>query len=226
MASLMTRYARVAVLLAIFCALSVQAETTAGDLYVVGQAYDQTSGSIAYREFHFCSADALRCSIEYKNPEGKLIARKDLDYRHDLHAPEINIHDVLLAQRQTIAAQREDGLVVDAGFDNFVRSNWDKLVTGEAIKFRFLVVGRKQPFTMRAQLDESRSCPQQELCLSVALDSWLLGMLADPIDLTYSREDRRLKRFQGVSNIRTESGKTQDVDIQYDYETALVSPPA
>lgn len=226
----MIRYALGIALLTTLVGLPVHAEPVAGDLevagdlYVIGEAYDQRDGLISYRELHFCTADALRCSIQYQNPDGKLIARKDLDYRNAPNAPEVSVHDIRMSQRQTITAQDEKGLVVDAGFDNFVRSQWDALLTGESVKFRFLVVGRSKPFTMRAQRDDSRSCSQDELCLTVALDSWLLGMLADPIDLTYSLTERRLKRFQGVSNIRSASGEALNVDIQYDYESESNEP--
>ncbi len=46
----------------------------------------------------------------------------------------------------------------------------------------------------------------------------LLGFLADPINLVYSREHRRLVRYQGLSNLRGENSESLIVDIHYDYE--------
>ena len=71
------------------------------------------------------------------------------------------------------------------------------------------------------------TCPGDELCLEIALDSWFLGLLVDPIELVYSRSARQLLRFQGVSNIRGEKGESLNVDIHYQYgdEILLVGPP-
>ena len=54
--------------------------------------------------------------------------------------------------------------------------------------------------------------------LKVTLDSWFLGMLVDPIKLSYSKADRRLLRFQGVSNIVGPAGESLKVDLRYNYE--------
>ena len=56
-----------------------------------------------------------------------------------------------------------------------------------------------------------------QVCLQIELDSWLLGMLVDPFELTYDRGSRRLLRFTGVSNLKDGEGQSQQVDIHYRY---------
>jgi hypothetical protein len=70
---------------------------------------------------------------------------------------------------------------------------------------------------MRAVAPSDAACGPTELCLEVKLDSWLLGMLAPPIELAYDRNERKLLRYRGISNIRDSSGKSQSVEIHYRY---------
>jgi len=41
--------------------------------------------------------------------------------------------------------------------------------------------------------------------------------LIDPIELTYDRDEQRLRRFKGLSNLKTDSGDSQKVEIHYNY---------
>ena len=75
---------------------------------------------------------------------------------------------------------------------------------------------------MRADRADQQACSQDELCLEIKVDSWLLGILASPIELAYSREDRKLLRFSGVSNIKGKNGESLHVDILYAYGDALL----
>ena len=197
----------------LFLPLAVQAENQ-----VIGNAYDRESGQYLYSEYHSCTGDALECLVDYRDSSGELIASKKLNYTTGPTQPSLAIKDYRTGIDTRIASQHREGLVVDAGFDNFVRSQWDILATGDTVKFPFLVPGFDEPLKMRANLDRSRSCGDEELCLEISLDSWLLSLLADPINLVYSRENRRLVRYQGLSNIRGENSESLIVDIHYDYE--------
>ena len=113
-------------------------------------------------------------------------------------------------------------MVIDAGFDNFVRSRWDELISGNSVQFPFLGVGFDKPINMRAIREKPANCDDDKVCLSIGLNSWLLGMLVDPIKLSYSRESRELLWFSGISNIVGESGETLSVDIHYQYESDIL----
>jgi hypothetical protein len=185
---------------------------------VIGNAYDRVSGQYLYSEYHSCSSDDLECLVDYRDPSGQLIASKKLNYAMGLTQPDMIMKNYRTGIDTSIASQYREGLVVDAGFDNFVRGQWDVLATGDTVKFLFLVAGFDEPLKMRANLDRSGSCSDEALCLEISLDSWILGFLSDPIDLVYSRENRRLLRYQGLSNIRGETSESLIVDIHYDYE--------
>lgn len=187
---------------------------------IVGRAMDPESGDTLYLEHYYCSADDLVCKVLYLQPDRALIARKDINYRSSRKAPELTFRDFRTEQKLSVSRPGED-LVIDAGFDNFVRSQWQVLDAGQEITFPFLLVDRDKPLNMRARKDAS--CDASQLCLEVRIDSWLLGFIVDPIKLTYERESQRLMRFQGISNLQTDSGRSQKVVIRYTYR--VEAPP-
>ncbi|MFT4822567.1 MAG: hypothetical protein ACJASY_002502 [Halioglobus sp.] len=203
----------------LFLCLCSSASVFADDLAlrVVGNAYGQGEKELLYREYHYCSSDALQCKVEYRDDSDELITHKMLDYRQSLNSPELFVKAYREEVDQSLALSNVEELVVDAGFDNFVRSKWEDLVTGEAVIFPFQPLGFDKPFKMRAMESDDAACDRVQLCLTVRVDSWLLGLLASPIELVYSRDERRLLRFSGVSNIRGVRGESLNVDIDYLY---------
>ena len=206
------------VALCVLALLSFSAGATS--LRVSGAAYDLDGGSLLYSEQHYCSVDVLSCRVDYVTPEGELIARKQIDYSKNLQAPVLLVSDFRQDSEKRMDFSTVPDLVVDAGFDNFVRLQWERLVEGAPVTFPFMVPGREKPLSMRALVGDQTSCAAEQLCLRVELDSWFLRMAVPPILLTYDRESRRLLRFRGISNIRGEQGHTQKVDIQYRYVDA------
>ena len=63
-------------------------------LQVVGRAFDETGEQLLYSEYHYCGSE-LACMIEYRKPDGELIARKDLDYSYGPHSPALVMIDYL-----------------------------------------------------------------------------------------------------------------------------------
>jgi hypothetical protein len=181
---------------------------------IVGEALDPETGEPLYLEHYYCSDDALRCSVFYIRPNREVIASKQLNYEPSLQAPELIFRD-FRNNRQLTISPPDDELVVDAGFDNFVRLQWQDLAEGEEVTFPFRMVGREDPIAMRA--NRSGNCDSGKLCLQIRLDSWLLGKLLDPIQLTYDERSQRLLRFTGISNLKNDQGRSQKVDIRYRY---------
>tara|TARA_B100001540_G_scaffold313609_1_gene336871 strand:- start:668 stop:1387 length:720 start_codon:yes stop_codon:yes gene_type:complete len=183
----------------------------------VGRAYDRDSGELLYSEFYACDDDGLRCVVDYRDAGGEAIAFKTLDYSASLHAPALEMRDLRADRQYSLPAPQRGDLVVDAGFDNYVRSRWDELSRGDTVVFPFRVLGIERPITMRAGIDAGRDCAADRLCLRVEVDSWWLGLLAEPIELAYRRATRQLLRFSGVSNLRDARGRAPQVDIRYEY---------
>ncbi len=186
----------------------------APDPDIVGEARDPDTGDTIYLEHYYCTDDALQCSVFYLRPNREVIASKELDYAESALAPLLTFRDYRV-DREVIIDQADPEAVVDAGFDNFIRLQWQDLTEGEEIKFPFRVVTREDPIRMRAS--KAKQCEDGKLCLEIALDSWLLGNFVDPIQLTYEEGSQRLLRFEGLSNLRNDQGKMQNVEIRYRY---------
>ena len=186
-------------------------------VYVVGEAFNNAGDTLLYREVHRCDEARTQCVIDYVSPVEVAIARKVVDYRGSASAPKVELENLLLDSRNAAVGNAADrDLVVDAGFDNYVRSRWSELDDGQSISFPFLVLGREDPLPMRAVRREGE-CAEGGLCLEVAPDAWYLRLLVPPIVLTYDRETRRLLRYQGISNLRDDQGNNRQVDIRYRY---------
>lgn len=211
----------IAAILALCSAGAMANNLPEADPDVVGEARDPGTGNTIYLEHYYCSDDGLSCSVYYLRPDEQLIASKQLDYSNSPKAPALTFQDFRLDRKITIEAPDSEA-VVDAGFDNFVRLQWQDLAGGEEVKFPFRMVGREEPIKMEASRDTR--CEEDKLCLEIRLDSWLLGSFVDPIQLTYDRDSQRLLRFKGVSNLKNDAGRSQKVEIQYRYPDP--APPA
>lgn len=204
--------------LTFFALILVGAAQASPSPFVEGAAYDKDSGELLYREHHLCARDLKQCTVRYKDTDGALIARKELDYRHAVTAPALVLNDYRHDRVIRIPFTDDSGdLVVDAGFDNFVRAQWDTLASGELVTFRFRGVGFDSPIDMKIGLSDEGVCDRDALCLAVNIDSWLLSKFVEPIQLTYSRDDRRLQRYSGISNLKGAGGESMTVDIIYEY---------
>lgn len=192
-----------------------------GSADVVGEAFDLQRGGLLYREHHYCDQSSKSCRIVYQDQDGLPIAHKDVDYSTNTLAPALRFRDSRFSQEINLDFSDSEGLVVDAGFDNFMRSRWEDLSGGALVGFQFQVVGRDRPLEMIARIQLEAECDTDRLCLEVALGSWFLSLLSRPIQLTYDRDSRRLMRYRGISNIRDGNGGSQEVEIIYHYRSTI-----
>ncbi len=195
-------------------------------LMTVGTAFSAESGREVYSEWHYCAEDRKHCEVEYRDPDGRVIAFKSLDYSENRKGPALYMRDLRADLEHSLDTETRDDVVVDAGFDNYVRMRWDDLLAGEDVIFPFRVLGIDRPVKMKAEVRDDADCPRELLCVRVAVKSWFLGLIADPIDVSYSRDERQLMRFAGLSNLRDESGKAEAVDIRFDYSGREAPPDA
>ena len=206
------------------------------------EAFDLESGELLYREVHCVNADVSEREVFYLGEDGKILARKLVDYssgkttpsfeqqnyysnetiRVALEQGEVNmtiVDTTSLEPRSQVALQPEaqTPVVIDAGFDEFVRAHWDELVAGDDREFQF-------PFADRESLVElrigRRGCSYDSLtdqCFRLDLANWFLRVLIPPIELGYDPASRRLTRYRGISNIGDGNGDSLIVDLRYDY---------
>lgn len=209
-----------------------------GDAY----AYDNPQ-QLLYREYHALqlndNGSPAKRQVDYYSPQGELIASKINHYRNrpaSASQPDFILEDyrnnysesaehsragVRLtlkengSQAQTLVNNSDYPLVIDAGFDEFIRHHWPELTQGDTLSFSFASAARQTSinFDIRAR-NPSADAP---LLLIMTPRSTLLSWLLDPIKLEYQRNNRQLIRYRGLSNLPDSDGDGQQVDIRYRY---------
>ena len=177
-------------------------------------------------------------TVTYREASGEVFAKKRLDYTHSFTVPDFRqentrngevievvrtdsdklevtyqANDKQNPKQQQIAI--EPLMVVDAGFDYFVREHWETLRKGRLLTIEYLAPSRRQTVALR--IKEIPCSSSNDVCFEIAPDSWLLGLVLDPIFLTYKQERKQLLRFRGRGNIADKNGDYQTVDIRYEY---------
>lgn len=223
---------------------NVQAEATDVMMYS-GTAYSlDNPQQLLYCEKHRLqrrNGEPYRRTVSYFDASGKLIAKKENQYFSNPAAPDFRLQDLrrhyheqarykddgsllLILQEDSAAEEQKtrltdlpENLVIDAGFDEFVRRHWQSLLSGKEVSFSFASAARQDLVNFRL---EKTSLDERQLVLSMRLKSRLLAWLLDPIELTYERDSQRLLRYRGLSNIMDNSGNTYLADIRYEYPGA------
>jgi hypothetical protein len=223
-------------LLALTCLLT--AGTTQAAQFYEGTAYARAGGPALYAEAHYLYAadGAPRQLVLYRCPAGAAFARKLLLDSPASVAPDFDFVDarngyregvrvengqrIVYVQKNAQAARvakplpAQADMVIDAGFDTYVKTHWDALSSGVAhipflLPSRFGFIGIKLGGSANAREDG-----QDLRTLQMRLDAWY-GFVAAPIELTYVSAERRLRRFEGIGTIRTDDGRNQDVRIEF-----------
>jgi len=107
------------------------------------------------------------------------------------------------------------GLVADAGFDEFVRENWQQLLTNAPLQIRFLVPSRLKDYAFQAQRLRSETVdgtPTELFRLRLA-GFW--GLFLSSIDVYYSSAERQLVRYDGLSDLRDAAGDNFKAQIDF-----------
>ncbi len=226
------------------CLLVIAGPISAGDKIgeTIGMAYDLETDEFLYSETHCVSEDSAKREVLYTDAEGTLMASKLLDYSSGVTTPSFVQHNLyssefievgfeqgmvsmaiidadsreILKSAQAQPSQKLP-IVIDAGFDSFVRQHWDSLVAGESHEFQFPLADRETLVELRIQRLGCSYSSQTDQCFRLDVANWLLRILVKPIELGYDQEARRLTRFRGLSNIGDANGNGLVVDIKYDY---------
>ena len=212
-------------------ALPAQAALT----FEEGMARDPESRALLYREHHLvrrAEGKPTERLVIYRCADGTPFARKRVDYRRSMQAPEFSFEDARLGYREGL--RRQGGtdtvwvrdargetersatlddpaarLVADAGFDEFIRSHWTPLVSGQSVPLRFAVPSRLQTLGFKVDRQGSVTLGKEQAETFRLKLGGLLGWVAPHIDVAYGRDSRRLLRFEGLSNLRSDDGRSQ-----------------
>jgi hypothetical protein len=223
--------------------MATAAQADAIRLRVTGEASHVGSGEPAYREIH--EIGNTRHTVQYLDQDGHLLASKQLDYAQGYNTPLYELVDQRFNRRTGSRWQdgqfivyRQQGqhtpqqhklapaadLVIDAGFDHFIREQWQRLLDGEAVPFSFAVADPLVTLDMAM-----RAVPAGESAIAEQRDDYryfvassrnrLIGWAIPDIHVAYDAEQKLLRSYQGLSNITDARDKRQTVLIRYTYDT-------
>jgi hypothetical protein len=221
--------------------ISAKSLSESSGLEYSGNAYDLKSGELYYTEEHqeIWEDDTHSATIIlYKNPEGKTIAKKELDFKTGHLTPsfiqtdfrdgymegvEVSEHSVKVLYRksskhdlETVALEVPPPVVVDGGFNYFVKQNWPALLEGKTLPFNFVVPAEQDYYSFQlSKIKEVEYKGVRAAFFKMELKNFILRQLVPPIMLTYNVETKRLLKYEGISNINNAKGKSYFVKIIY-----------
>ena len=203
-------------------ALSVAGFSNAQTRAYIGEARS-LEGKAIYEEHNLvrfdCDQPAERL-VTYRCPDGQAFARKQVEYGTPLFAPTFRLEDQRFgyvegfakgaafvqagkaAEEEREAIDAGENLVVDAGFDEFVRQHWDALQAGKSVSLEFLVPSRLSAYKFKLRKVRSETMFDEPASVFELAVSGMLGWFADPLEAGYRDSDRRLMHFKGLTNIR------------------------
>ncbi|MGN6579614.1 MAG: hypothetical protein ACTHJ1_06460 [Bordetella sp.] len=206
--------------------------------HYVGMAYASAGDTLLYSEEHWITRNARgeQRVVLYRCPNGNPFARKRLHGGIDDPTPDFDFHDrrdgyregvtggdgerQVYVQRDRSAPRQAAPLavprnaVVDAGFDAYLRGRWNALGEGKGTHIAFLVPSRLDYLHLKIHPRDGQDGGRAVRKFRLSLDAWY-GFAAPSIEVVYSKDDHRLLRFAGVSNIRDDRGRTQQVRIEF-----------
>ncbi len=217
----------------------------AADPWLIGSATNSEDGTLLYQEWHFRSDNDVLLSerVEYRTPTGALLVQKTLAAGDSLWTPSVeqsdlrtgtrffvrNLDDSITAGYQRGASnlktdrlKKTEDLVIDAGFDPYVRNHWQALQGGETVQAQFYVPAQMDTVKISIRATDPAQCAdleEQSLCLVVRPAGILrvLGWFVDPLYLAYAQDSQRLLMYRGISNLLDDDGQSQNVLIRYQY---------
>ena len=228
-----------------FLSINLYANTTntVSDFAFEGRAYDLDTNGFLYKENHRVKLDERNqyatSSVIYSDMNDEVFAKKTLDFSGDLMAPTVDFDDTRVgttvdviknngaldvryksaSDEASALIKSVDMMVVDAGFDQMMIKYWGVLLKGEELEFEFLAPTRAQLISFNLKpINQDEKIIKLELSPS----NFILGLLFDPIKLTYDKSTKRILMYEGLTNIeKVENGKgTGDYHvarIEYSY---------
>ena len=166
-----------------------------------------------------------RLAVEYRLPDGEVLANKTVHYHCRMTAPNFHLQDVQndrhegviwegnnLVSYQADTSERlsppKGNLIIDAGFDHFVKENWQVLMDGESVKVHYLfprdnvfikLKVEKSPAPDPLSTQETEENPGITF-FKISANNLLFRLFSSPIFVCYD-DAQSLKYFIGPSNL-------------------------
>lgn len=214
-----------------------------------GYAYSQDQKTLLYSEHHIVKVNShgepQTAKVSYFSDTGELMAVKHLKYHETGYLPNFEYKNLLTKQgfkvndyekhvaiiieqegsesKEKVKKEEQNPMIVDAGFDVFMRANWTDLLAGDKKEVAFLSPTRAMFIAFEIELIERDSNFDESIervFFQLRPQNFIIGLLVDPIDLEYDKKTGRIMSYKGLTNIETinDPDKNYIADIEYVYE--------
>jgi len=222
--------------------LLMACSTAAATVHYEGFAYAKGTQRLLYREQHWLLKEGAERLVVYRCPGGEAFARKRVSGKGA--TPDFEFFDARNgyvegvrsrggrrevftrassgAPEQSSALTPGDVQIIDAGFDSFVRQQWDALTPPNATRVSFLVPSRLQPMGFRLSPSDGKAGSRR---YRLSLDTWY-GRALPGMSVVYSARGSRLLQYEGIGNIRDDAGTYPTVRIEFPPERHRVASGA
>lgn len=218
----------------------------------VGYGYDLKTDEFRYTEHHtqtLKDGKVVDWQVDYRDPEGGLIATKWLKPGNNPAVPEyelsvktngyvegirrIDDNSIELKRQkpgeesaETTIISHDETACADSGFDAFLRQNWERALSGKKLKFDFIAAGRLADYGFKAKrMDDTSFEGKPAVRFEVSLASFL-GVFVDSLELTYDPDSKKLLEYRGIGNMPGDDNKVYPVRVSYYSERPGDLPPA
>lgn len=202
-------------------------------------------GEIVYLESHVAKfdGDKVQTSVTtYFDVDKKIIAELKSDYKKSLFLPDYTFNDFrngmehvvelkegklyVKARKKTDAKvetkefETKDNMISGQGFHYYIREHLAQFMEDKDKDVRFVMPGLLDSFSFNIwpTREPAAVVPAENvITLKMAVNSWVLKIFVSQITMTYDKVKKYLLTYQGISNLETLDGKTQDVNISYTY---------
>jgi hypothetical protein len=209
-----------------------------------GNAVDLKTKEKLYTDNHvenIQSGKHLSSLIEYRDPSGKVFAKKNINFSKNPHLPDFKLEDfrdgyiegseikgnnIRVYYRKNKDSKLEEKTfpippnpVVDGGFDYFIKDNWEKLESGQKLSFQMFAPSKLDYFKFKVgKVKLAKFRGRDAMYLKMELDKFLINAFLPSISIVYDLESKRIVHYEGISNINDPDGKSLFVRITYNHK--------
>lgn len=208
----------------------------------IGTAVDLKTGKLIYTEEHealYTNDVNVSSVITYRDVQRNIIGKKEIffdgsspaakfrreDFRYGtMEAAEVVGDAVKLVNKidASTGVKEEllkipEPLALDAGLNNMVRNNWEQLRQNNNVSFNLGVPSQLDYFEFRLVKDrEELFVGRRTMVVRFESDHWFIRLFVDPVIVWYDVETRRAVKYEGISNLYDEKGKSYVVRVTFD----------
>jgi hypothetical protein len=231
--------AREIILFFLLITISIKSETN----NYFGDAVDVKSGQKVYSDNHselVVNGKHTSSQIEYKDAGGKVIGKKSIKFNSNSYLPDFKLEDFRdgyieggeivdgkyrMFYKKNKNEQLQEKImdiapysVADGGFDPFIKDNWNDLMAGKKIKFKFYAPSQLDSFNFYVTKTKTAEyAGRSSLFVKMEMDNLLLNIFIPPILITYDIATKRIVFYEGISNINNSQGKSYTVKLTYNH---------